>query len=312
MRHIGGAQTDYVWDVNRGLPEILQETIGGSTTSYVYGLGRISSTDAAGTQTYYTVDGLDSTTDLTDASHSKTDGYTYDEFGAASQSPGTSGQPFQFTGQQTDADSGLRYLRTRYYDLATGRFLGRDRVPGSTTSPSTQNPYAYALNNPTTLTDPTGLCAASCEGRQRLFHTRTPFSDALASGPALQCVLHGNCRINSPTLDVLLPLLPDYLACVAFGVAAAAFVLDNPWLVAGVIAGTAAAHALNGDTREAGAGAVYESSAFGAGLLGQKLATTSAIFAESGLAEFSSFSFGSILTLYNGYGCAAQIFGVIT
>jgi RHS repeat-associated protein len=167
MRHIGAAQTDYVWDLNRGLPEILQETVGSGTTSYVYGVGRISSTDGSGNQKYFTADGLGSTTDLTDASHSRTDGYTYDEFGAATHSPGSSMQPFEFAGQQTDADSGLQYLRARYYDPATGRFPSRDPLMGTTRSPGSLNRYSYAWNNPTSLTDPSGL-SPSKEGGQSI------------------------------------------------------------------------------------------------------------------------------------------------
>ncbi len=155
MSHTANSQTaNYIWDVNRGVPEILQD----GTNTYVYGLGLISSTDGSGVQTYYDADGLGSTADLTNASAAKTDGYTYDAFGTATHSPGSSTQPFQFTGQQTDADSGLQYLRARYYDPPSGRFLGRDPLPGRTMSPKTQNPFVYALGNPATYVDPLGLC----------------------------------------------------------------------------------------------------------------------------------------------------------
>jgi hypothetical protein len=41
MRHTARSQTaNYVWDVNRGVPEILQD----GTNTYVYGLGLIPST----------------------------------------------------------------------------------------------------------------------------------------------------------------------------------------------------------------------------------------------------------------------------
>ena len=154
MGHTVGANTaNYTWDVNSPLPQTLQD----GTNTYVYGLGRISSTDGAGNQTYYTSDGLGSTADLTDASATKTDGYTYDAFGAPTHSPGGSPQPFGFTGQQTDADSGLQYLRARYYDPATGRFISQDREAGSIYSPITQDRYSYTGANPTSRSDPLGM-----------------------------------------------------------------------------------------------------------------------------------------------------------
>jgi RHS repeat-associated protein len=51
-----------------------------------------------------------------------TDAYTYDVFGALRASTGSSANPWLFTGEQNDADSGLYYL-PRHYDPATGRFL---------------------------------------------------------------------------------------------------------------------------------------------------------------------------------------------
>ena len=54
---------------------------------------------------------------------------------------------------------GLYYLRARYYDPETGRFLSKDRVPGSADYPAAQHPYAYALNNPCSFVDPSGNLA---------------------------------------------------------------------------------------------------------------------------------------------------------
>jgi len=52
---------------------------------------------------------------------------------------------------------GLIYLRARYYDPATGRFLSKDPAGGKLSSPVTQNKYVYAGNNPVNGGDPTGL-----------------------------------------------------------------------------------------------------------------------------------------------------------
>ncbi len=78
---------------------------------------------------------------------------------------GTSTQPFQFTGQQRDGN-GLIYLRARYYDPTTGRFLSRDTLAGEFTAPSTLNRFAYALNNPVTNGDSSGLWCEEGEPTQ--------------------------------------------------------------------------------------------------------------------------------------------------
>jgi RHS repeat-associated protein len=121
----GGVTTNYTWDVARGLSVVLQD----GTNSYVYGLDLISATDGAGAQTYFTYDGLGSTTDLTNGSGAVTDTYSYDVFGAIRSHTGTAVNYWQFTGEQRDADSGLYYLRARYYDPGIGRFLTRDPLP---------------------------------------------------------------------------------------------------------------------------------------------------------------------------------------
>jgi RHS repeat-associated protein len=146
--------TDYAWDMKRPLPVVLDD----GTNQYVYGLDLISATDGAGAQTYFTYDGLGSATDLTNGSGAVTGTYSYDVFGAVRAQSGGGSNQWQFTGEQRDADSALYFLRARYYDPATGRFLAQDSAPGSAAIPQTLNQYAYTVNNPTNWTDPSGLC----------------------------------------------------------------------------------------------------------------------------------------------------------
>ncbi len=81
----------------------------------------------------------------------------YDAFGNWRKASGQSNIQMLYQGQQQDPESNLYYLRARYYDPATGRFISRDPVKGYLQDPRTQNGYDYALNNPINLSDPSGL-----------------------------------------------------------------------------------------------------------------------------------------------------------
>jgi RHS repeat-associated protein len=62
-----------------------------------------------------------------------------------------------FAGRDYDAASGLYYLRNRFYDPASGRFLQPDPMPALAATA----PYIYAANSPTNYRDPFGLDPAS-------------------------------------------------------------------------------------------------------------------------------------------------------
>jgi RHS repeat-associated protein len=79
----------------------------------------------------------------------------YDAFGTQLSNTDMSGNKFGFTGQWSDAD-GLVFLRARYYDSESGRFLSVDPTPGEMTAPLTLNAYVYCGNNPVLLADPSG------------------------------------------------------------------------------------------------------------------------------------------------------------
>lgn len=58
-----------------------------------------------------------------------------------------------------DAESGLYYLQSRYYDPVTGRFVNADEMSTMGVSPmdvSDKNLYAYCDNNPVNRTDDGG------------------------------------------------------------------------------------------------------------------------------------------------------------
>jgi RHS repeat-associated protein len=102
---------------------------------------------------YYLADGLGSTMAIVDSDGEVQNSYTYDVYGQPTLT-GSLANEYDFAGQATDASTGLQYLRARYMDPHTGRFISREpleRVPGWS-----GNPFAYAGGNPVRWTDPSG------------------------------------------------------------------------------------------------------------------------------------------------------------
>ena len=146
---VGGTTTTYTWDV-LGLPVVLADG-----TEYVWGQGLISQITSSSAATYAHADGLGSIRLLTDSAGTVVGTQQYDAFGAARSQSGVQ-LAFGYTGEQVDAESGLVYLRARYMDLATGRLLTHDPVPGYAADPASHQAYVYVRNNPVRWRDPTG------------------------------------------------------------------------------------------------------------------------------------------------------------
>ena len=65
--------------------------------------------------------------------------------------------PRGFTGHEMLDDLGLVHMNGRIYDPLLGRFLSADLVVQAPGSLQSYNRYSYVMNNPLTLTDPTGF-----------------------------------------------------------------------------------------------------------------------------------------------------------
>jgi len=91
---------------------------------------------------------------------SATDSYDYDAFGNKINSTGTTPNNYLYRGEQFDSDLGLYYLRARYYNPATGRFLSRDPEDGKLKAPASLHKYLYAAGDPVNRIDPRGRADA--------------------------------------------------------------------------------------------------------------------------------------------------------
>ena len=83
----------------------------------------------------------------------------YYPFGGTFASSGNV-QPYKYSGKEYDDQNGVNWYNygARMYDVATGRFTTVDPMAESAYSGS---PYAYCLNNPVKLVDPTGCFAST-------------------------------------------------------------------------------------------------------------------------------------------------------
>jgi RHS repeat-associated protein len=125
---------------------------------YDYGVQRNSYTNqrsgASQTQ-YYLYDGQGSVSSLTSIYGNPLVTYQYDAYGVA-QVSGETYSPYQYNAEAVDTNTGLQYLRARYYNSNTGSFITQDTYTGTLEDPLTQNLYTYTGNNPINLADPSG------------------------------------------------------------------------------------------------------------------------------------------------------------
>ncbi len=151
----GGRTIRYYYD---GQGRLLCEADGSGaiTANNIYSGRRLV---ARGTSTtgyrYYHTDRLGSTLALTDATGSVTVRYSYEPHGTKSVQGNENGNPFTFVGTHgvMDEGSGLFWMKNRYYDAVTGRFIQGDPIGTA----GGVNLYAYAASNPVNFIDPNGL-----------------------------------------------------------------------------------------------------------------------------------------------------------
>lgn len=186
-----GKQNTYKYDVD-GLR--LEKTAGGVTTQYQYVNGQllgekrsngvilrytydalgvlsgIQYKNAAGVTTNYIVRcTLSGDVDqIYDTKGNLLARYIYDTWGNTLSVTDASGKaitdplhianinPIRYRGYYYDAETGLYYLQSRYYDTTTRRFLNADEILGANSDINALNLYAYCGNNPVVREDDKG------------------------------------------------------------------------------------------------------------------------------------------------------------
>ncbi|SPD72324.1 hypothetical protein PITCH_A1290001 [uncultured Desulfobacterium sp.] len=150
-----GVETRYLYDPKGNL---LAETDNNDviTKYYIHGQGLLAMVTASGQIYCYHFNATGSTIAMTDSSQNVVNSYAYTPFGEIASQQETVAQPFKYVGQHgvMAEPNGLLYMRNRYYDSSTGRFISEDP---SGFGGGDVNLYVYCNNNPVLLVDPTGL-----------------------------------------------------------------------------------------------------------------------------------------------------------
>ena len=120
-----------------------------------------------GTTYYYITNLQGDVVEMVDASGNTVARYTYSPYGKVLTAEGALAEtnPLRYRGYYYDAESGLYYLQSRYYDPGTGRFINADEYAGTGQGMLGYNMFAYCNGSPIQFADYTGYayCNATSE-----------------------------------------------------------------------------------------------------------------------------------------------------
>jgi RHS repeat-associated protein len=154
---LSGTQTRNFHHDTSGRLLFVTDGEGTITTCYIYSGRRLSAMVTSDGQTYfYHFDKTGNTIALTDGNGNIAAAYAYEPFGRIANQTGAVANPFTFVGASgvMDEGNGLFFMKNRYYDAKTGKFLQKDPIGFSG---GQSNLYAYVGNNPLNRIDPDGL-----------------------------------------------------------------------------------------------------------------------------------------------------------
>lgn len=143
-----GASTSYLWSVGKLMLA--------GTDMLVEGLGPLYGVRADTTTYSFARDGLGSVRAEVAAAGTVSKAFRFTTYGEIAAAPSGNPSALGYAGEFRD-ESGLIFLRARWYDPTMARFLSRDPLPGERTRPVSLNGFAYAAANPSNMVDPSGL-----------------------------------------------------------------------------------------------------------------------------------------------------------
>ena len=155
-RSVGGQETRFLVDTQFGLSRVVEEyrTGEGVVSSYVVGVDLISQS-RDGSRRYYVQDGHSACGSSRMIPEAPTDWYTYDAFGVALDSLGSTQNDYRYRGECVIRSSAWTTW-ARYLDASTGRFVKPGQLHPASGRRSEHAPIRSRWADPVNHTDPTG------------------------------------------------------------------------------------------------------------------------------------------------------------
>jgi len=147
---VNGETIYYAWLGDNLIAEYNED---GVTKKYVYdqtGILKAYTGDTTNPELYYLKDGHGNAETLLKPNGTVYEDYQYTAFGTTLENS-TLDNPFRYCGEYYDTETGLIYLRNRYYSADVGRFITEDPIRDGL------NWYVYCGNDPVNFVDPLGL-----------------------------------------------------------------------------------------------------------------------------------------------------------
>ena len=162
---VGSVEHKYVWQGGK----LVSEYFGGKELEFFYdesgapyAFSYKSSAGATPAMYYYVTNLQGDVVNILDANGSIVATYSYNAWGKVLTATGTMAgvNPLRYRGYYYDTDTGLYYLKSRYYDPEICRFINADNLASTGQGILGTNMFAYCLNNPLPTKDAQGNLAA--------------------------------------------------------------------------------------------------------------------------------------------------------
>ena len=157
---VNGETINHVWDGNKQIVADVIDNQFYEADCYIRGTNLVAKYNYwngdKSEYTYYTQNAHGDVVNLTDKDGKVTKSYRYDAFGVEKNIDDSDTNAFRYCGEYYDKETATVYLRARYYNPSTGRFISRDSFAGKNEDPLSLNLYTYCANNPIYYSDPTG------------------------------------------------------------------------------------------------------------------------------------------------------------